>query len=340
MGDAELTQLEWDLTANALAFLRRSFRQTIGAEEDVQLLSFAVVDLAVATEVLLKARLVREHWTLILDGLDTGKPDRATIIGGSAKTVTPGQAVDRLNRLIGLPLGEANDKKSRAHQVSQLTNLRNRAAHFTLASMQPLSIRARLGVGLQFVLWLLENEFPDSPAKNDIDALLTDLRNELGEVQELVRARMQDLAVKLDRATVCVECPRCSQPTLMLSLGEEPVCPFCRSVTSATPGSQLAEEYVDEVLNLAEYQVVKDGGEWPIYDCPKCGETSLVGGVRQLRPSLPDGESSELCFWGCFSCGLTEPVHVLDHCHYCFRLCDGGYGLCIDCSHQVAMGDL
>lgn len=343
MSDDELTKLEQDLTVNALAFLQRSFRQTIDAEEDGQQLSFAVVDLAVASEVLLKARLVREHWTLILDDLDSGRPDRGALISGSAKTVAPGQAVDRLSRLIGVPLGDTKDKKSRAHQVSQVTNLRNRAAHFTLATMAPLSIRAHLGLGLQFVLWFLETEFADSPSKAHVDGLLEVMGTELGRVQELVRERLRDLAPELDRAVVCVQCPRCSQPTLML-LGAgvgEPACPFCRSITSETDRNQLAEEYVGEVLTLSSYETFKDGGEWPVFDCPECGQEALVGGVRQVRPLHVDGEASEPVYWGCFACGLAQPGQALGHCYHCHRLCDAseGYGLCVDCTHDLLNAD-
>lgn len=57
-------------------------------------LSFAIVDLAAAVEVLMKARLVREHWTLICS--DPDKATAAQLLAGTAKTVSPEQAVRRL----------------------------------------------------------------------------------------------------------------------------------------------------------------------------------------------------------------------------------------------------
>ena len=57
----DIAQLEENLTRNSLGFLRRAVTQIKAAHTDRQQLAFAVVDLAVAVEVLLKARLSREH---------------------------------------------------------------------------------------------------------------------------------------------------------------------------------------------------------------------------------------------------------------------------------------
>lgn len=345
MSDDELAKLEQDLTRNALAFLQRSFRQTIDANDDIQQLSFAVVDLAVSIEVLLKARLAREHWTLVLDHPDNGAPDRSALIAGTAKTVTPGQAVDRLVRLVNVPLGNLKgDKRSRAYQIHKVTSLRNRAAHFTLASMEPLSVRARLGAGLQFVLWFLETEFAESPAKADVDALIDDIGTELGSIEELVKQRLRELRPQLDTADACVTCPRCSQPTLMLqgSHVSEPACPFCRSITSNDIGPNLADEYVTTVLDLSSHAVVTGGGEWPVYDCPECYAEALVAGIEQVHPLPVEAEADnggEVAYWGCFSCGLARPSTELDFCGHCGRLIEADHGLCADCMHALITGD-
>jgi hypothetical protein len=68
-----LARLPRTLTENALAFLHRSVQEMSAQPATLRGLSFAVVDLAVAVEVLMKSRLVREHWTLIC-----ADPDKAT----------------------------------------------------------------------------------------------------------------------------------------------------------------------------------------------------------------------------------------------------------------------
>ncbi len=85
-----LAGLSRDLTENGLTFLHRSVTEMRAQPATLRSLSFAIVDLAAAVEVLMKARLVREHWTLICS-----EPDKATptqMLAGTAKTVTPEQA--------------------------------------------------------------------------------------------------------------------------------------------------------------------------------------------------------------------------------------------------------
>jgi hypothetical protein len=68
-----LAGLSRDLTENGLAFLHRSVKEMSAQPATTRSLSYAIVDLAAAVEVLMKARLVREHWTLICT-----EPDKAT----------------------------------------------------------------------------------------------------------------------------------------------------------------------------------------------------------------------------------------------------------------------
>lgn len=345
----DLGDLEAELSSNALAFLRRAIAQINLAGSDSQQLTFAVVDIAVAIEILLKARLVREHWSLILAEVD--RADKATLLSGRAKTVTPDQAIKRLVGVASLPL-VTSDKKSddRATQVQRLLDLRNRAAHFTLAGEDCVGIRAQLGVGLHLALWLLDTEFRDvnetgDPAVQEmVTELIGDVAGEIGKVAELVDVRLRELEDELETAQVCVKCPRCAQPTLML--GPEvgvARCPFCLSLEA--DGTSVATEYVEISLNLSSYDVIKDGGEWPIHPCPDCGESSLVDGIVQLRPDPahlnPKGTSPcdwiQPYHWACFACGLIATEGELERCYRCGIL--GPHPICLDCSAELFGSD-
>lgn len=75
-----LAGLSRDLTENGLTFLHRSVTEMRAQPATLRSLSFAIVDLAAAVEVLMKARLVREHWTLIC--CQTRQGDADTDVGG------------------------------------------------------------------------------------------------------------------------------------------------------------------------------------------------------------------------------------------------------------------
>ncbi|MGO4202762.1 hypothetical protein AB4Z09_13620 [Rhodococcus sp. TAF43] len=332
--------LEHDLIENGLAFLRRSVDGMHGSSGDDHAAAFAVVDLAVAVEVLLKARLSREHWSLICS-----EPDKATpgkLLGGSLKTVTPSQAVDRLEGIVELPM------KAKGHpkRVEEIGQLRNRAVHFTLTSGGQLTIavKAEYGRALNFVLWLLDTQFRGQLSADTnalVEYAIDPLTRKVGEFDDLVAERMQTIADELDQATACVECPRCHQSALQLTKGETVRCAFC---LWAPRGSDAALEYIEGCLGLSEYRtVVKDGGYWPPIDwCPRCGEHALVEGIAQLRPSPAGHDAGSLncdapvvAYWGCFGCGMTAAYLELDRCGRCPAIVEHGRGVCSDCVNSL-----
>lgn len=84
---------------------------------------YSIIHFATAIELFLKARLLREHWTLVV--AVSGDADRASFREGRAKTVTPDQAAKRLDQISGVAVPQvALDafKRIAAH--------RNRMMHF------------------------------------------------------------------------------------------------------------------------------------------------------------------------------------------------------------------
>lgn len=133
---SSLEGLPHDLTENALEFLQRAVGQMKASPATVRQLSFAVVDLAVAVEVLLKARLVREHWTLICDNPD--KATAAAMLRGTLKTVSPDKAMLRLQHVAAVPLtSDHSGSPTLAHSATASCTSRQSTSKSQLSS--PLS---------------------------------------------------------------------------------------------------------------------------------------------------------------------------------------------------------
>lgn len=343
----ELDDLEAELTGNALSFLRRAVTGITSSDEspEHQVLTFAVVDLAVAIEILLKARLVREHWSLLFDVVD--KADESDLLQGRAKTVTPTQAIKRLANIAAVPLVSADRAKDdHAKQVERIVGLRNRAAHFTLSAEAEAGIRVQLAGGLNFVLWFLQTQFRDTGSEDTqrlVEDVIEDIAGELRKVDDLVKIRMAELETVLDMASVCVRCPTCLMPTLMIG-DDAATCPFC--LAGSVDGETIADEYVANVLKLDAYSTIKDGGDWPVHACPECSQRALVEGVQPCRPSLEDlnpmGASPcdwvEPTYWACFACGLTANRFELTRCSRCGEPALG-HDICADCIAGLWEGD-
>lgn len=229
--------------------------------------------------------------------------------------------------------------------------LRNRALHFTLTTggELPVGVHAQYGRALNFVLWFLNSEFREGTSGNIrdlVEEVIENLTTEVGEIDDLVTARMETIAAELDGADVCVECPHCRQPALMLSAGASARCAFC--LWTPTDGRAAAEEYFDVVQGISRYETVTHGGTWPIDDCVWCNEAALVADIDQLR--VPTSATDALhcdgparAYWGCFNCGETAGRTAIDRCARCDAVTemgsDTGTPICANCFAEILRSD-
>lgn len=327
------------LVQNGVEFLDRAvlnMQDGAGVTE----LKFASVDLGVSIEVLLKARLLREHWTLICADANKAKPQE--FMAGGVVTVAPEQLLLRLENVAGLLVS-----RKRRQELDELIRLRNRAIHFTLAGQNAVGLRTALARGLDFVLWLLDSELRLGGTDGEAEIVagaIERLTEQLGQISEVVSQRMASIQEVLESSLATVECPRCRQPTLLLLDGESARCAFCLWNPEAEEG---AEEYVEGVLGESHYVVVKEGGEWPVYNCLNCGREALVNGIRVLGGQAtrdvrdqhgPPPSSS----WGCFACGINYSEAEIDFCSRCGTPTDSGYDeltICADCIEGLMVDD-
>lgn len=84
---------------------------------------FSTIHFSTAVELFLKSRLMTEHWVLVLEQPD--KASRRAFAEGSARTVSVKGALDRLNRIVGIPMPE-----QATAAFASLSEHRNRMIHF------------------------------------------------------------------------------------------------------------------------------------------------------------------------------------------------------------------
>ncbi|HCF4357008.1 TPA: hypothetical protein NIE44_006145, partial [Pseudomonas aeruginosa] len=111
------------LARNAFDFLER------GIEEFDKSPKYSVIHFCAAVEMLLKARLMREHWSLIV-----AKPEQANLakfMAGDFASVTMDEARARIRDVAGEDIGSDAFTSFRA-----LANHRNKMIHFFHADME------------------------------------------------------------------------------------------------------------------------------------------------------------------------------------------------------------
>lgn len=84
-----------------------------------------------------------------------------------------------------------------------------------------------------------------------------------------------------------------------------------------------ATDYVEDELGIGAYQCEKDGGEFPVYDCPECGHNQLVY----------DAEADK---YHCFHCSEDFTSDRLFVCSECNRLkYRNGDAICTECADAL-----
>jgi len=106
-----------DMVESAFEFLNKSL------DEFESSLKFSILHFAVAIELILKARLIKEHWSLVVDRLDKAK--RHDFFSGKSKTINPDTAIARLKDIACDPVSEDAFKT-----FKEISQHRNRVVHF------------------------------------------------------------------------------------------------------------------------------------------------------------------------------------------------------------------
>lgn len=273
----------------------------------------AVIFVAAALEVLLKTRLVIEHWTLLFD--DPAKAKITDLKSGDFVSVLASKLVGRLNNVASLEI---------APKVPQaIFQLRNRIVHF--APPTEIAIRMEVAMALSFALEFIHDHMLPNLQNNE-QTELTKLKEEISEAFRVLDdfriKRLKELEGALGTCSLLVECPDCAQKTLALTGDDETdTCLFC---LSKTDGQTLAERYVFEVLGWS-WRVIADGGGELIQDCIECSERSFVTGVQVVnRPNIVHA---------CFSCAAEYEDDDVEQCMSCSSLmsADNDISVCFDC---------
>ncbi|MFG3172325.1 hypothetical protein [Streptomyces sp. NPDC048200] len=255
-------------------------------------LKYAVLHLQAATEVLLKARLLQEHWSLIFR--DPGRADRGRFESGDFESCGTNETIGRLRSIIGIDL-----PKPFVDEIGQLARWRNALQHYGLTAGVP-AVESRTAHILDFLLVFISDEL--LPGLRSADSAYADeglyhIRSQLSAMQAVIKARMDRLRPVLAPATArTVMCPDCGQ--VALTVGTSPLqCHFCEETFHAA--ANLAEFYVGVALGKEWERGFEDRTKWPISECPDCGEEALV--LEAETAAFP-GRPAHLCF----ACGAVS----------------------------------
>ncbi|MFD6132949.1 hypothetical protein ACFWC2_23510 [Streptomyces diastaticus] len=309
---AEPAHVDFPPVGNGLDYLRSVVDHLTAVDPPAPRdLKYAVLHLQAAAEVLLKFRLVQEHWSLVFK-----EPGTATLKrfeAGDFDSCTTKAAVDRLHNVADV---EVDDKGARA--LEALAKSRNSLQHYGLTAPAP-AVEARAAEVLDFLMDFIHAELPVQPGHplDKVEEELAYVRARLSTIQSFLKRRHNQLRSELEKVRdVTTQCVLCAQWAVVLGSGSGPLsCRFCHH---SWPTAELAA--VDSGLAQAEWGV-------EVVQCPECCETAVLVDLATVA-SAPGHRHSV-----CFACGAG--FDTLKTCESCEQHYSPGpdedLGLCPDC---------
>ncbi|MEO3855657.1 hypothetical protein [Acrocarpospora sp. B8E8] len=321
-----MVEINWHVVNNGLDFLASAVELLkAGGERDMK---YAALHLSASIETLLKVRLAREHWTLVM--ADPGMAKRADYEAGNFKSVSIDQALDRLTSIASVTIS-----KKDIDRIRHLNRTRNQIAHFALIGEAPLQTRATVVRAMESLIRFIEKELaPGAPddEREIIDATYSSVMEQVRMIDVMVREIMNSLKPTIAEATVpVVKCPECLQDAYCFGDGKPGRCLFCSYEQS---GYVAAADYAGNVLGESEYRTVKDGGEWIVSRCHICFDSALVDGIQ----TTAEVDATQ----GCFGCGYFGDLEALERCARCGEWTSANpdsMAVCSDCFDYYASAD-
>jgi len=254
-------RIEFKLLENALDYV-------LSAAENAQKgtprnLKYSILHLTAGVELLLKARLEKEHWSLLFSDVD--KANQTSLRIGDFKSVEFEVACLRLMKIANVIL-RSDEIKS----LKKLREVRNKIQHFAI-DIDVEQAKSILGKGLNFVLEFVYNNIRDqvTPYDEQINAI----KVQLSDFDAFIKARLIAIKPQLEAVDRLIECPLCLQETMTCEDGE-PHCFFCY--------------YKCDFESLALER--SETGE--VRKCPNCDEIACTFVVY----------NNDECGWYCVAC--------------------------------------
>ena len=238
--------VQLNLIENGLDFLL-SAAESVQRDENPRNLKDAVLHVANGTELLFKARLAGEHWSLIFS--NPGDASLEKLAGEEFHSVDLEKAVDRLDKI-----ARAQVDKATITHLKNLRKFRNKLTHFT-AGLDPTQTKSLVAKSMALCIEFCEEQ---GMITQESESKLGEIHKNLTELQEFVDERTDTISEEWKDALVW-ECPECWQETLVID-GGEVHCKFCRQ--TADPRELAASN-----------------SEGEVEDCPECGESQTFANV-------------------------------------------------------------
>lgn len=251
INQAKQSESEWFelVVENAISFLQSSIKALETSPKN------SIVDLYTSIELFFKARLMKEHWSLIL-----AKPEDADINkfeSGDFRTVFLSQAHKRLEKICK----ESFDKAA-LDNFLKLGMHRNQIVHFAHTDFKEdkADVIVELWASWFYIYELLTNQWAQFFDKymQQFGLINTEIRKNIGYLQSVLVIKAPEIESEKIKGNKIIECPSCSLISAFI-MQNTPIARVSHwgSINTWGPISVQAEKYTCLVCNVTGFKVIE-----------------------------------------------------------------------------------
>jgi hypothetical protein len=251
-------------------------------------IKYTILSLYSAIELLLKYKLYKEHWSLIFKDVNTAS--EVKLRTGDFVSVNYIESSQRLKNICEIDLSKYE------LIIKDLQKKRNKLEHYHLKD-NPNELKAIVLKSLQSIFEYIRENLPEK------NSLISNWISQVQPIKEFVGNRREELIKLLGETKELYSCPYCLEKFMEIK-DDQISCHFCHKNFSNS--EEDASEYVHNILKISEYEEVKNGGIFPVFECPECDTKSLVVSSRAEHKKAI-----------CFSCFSNRDVREYLDCEAC-----------------------
>ncbi len=283
-------------------------------------LKHSTIELAAGIELLLKARLCQEHWSLIISNIDKYKEDDWD--NGKFVSVGIEQSIERFKQILNMPI-----YKEAKNAILKLAQLRNKYVHFISRESKEYVTAIQLKAW-HYILSLCEEKYIKFSYAQQ--KKIENIKQKMLQHSEFLDARYEELKEEIEESVYpIITCPFCNKMALRV---EDDVKCFICGGEFTTP-----TDYAEAIaLNNHGYNT-------ETAYCRECEEKTCIPVPEELREAAIEflicrlniryepGMDFEPCY--CISCGAIYDQQEIMHCNSCGSayFSDYDFSLCPEC---------
>lgn len=304
-----------NLLENGLDFLNEALLSLVADNEKIKL-KYTILHICAGVELILKQILFDQRWQWIFH--DPNKANENNLKTGNFQSVNYNDLLKRLQE-VGIEI----PGPVKAH-ICELRKKRNIIEHYSLLPEMLDGLRGNISIVLMDVIDLIKTHIEDNKLTPIARRLHGKVKRNASRFEEysqkIIERYKKVLDAEVDRGALIMQCPNCFQPTLVSHVEEKVKCLFCSYTADA---EETADDYLEKIEGINAYEVITDGGEYPLFTCPSCETTCLI--------RKNDGS------YFCFKCHAEWEAEELRNCICCGCLYENStedLGLCPKCFEQ------